>query len=87
MMLMVCPHCDEPIEKDFATLPHVTSDGRSEERRMHIECYTRLFIGGLNHLRGRCNCCGGNEPPDPEGMTKRQAALAAYAYFDLYGLR
>jgi hypothetical protein len=38
-----------------------------------------MMIGGLNHLLGRCTCCGGTEPPDPPEMTPRQAALAAVA--------
>jgi len=77
-MVYVCPHCDEPVESDYQTVPHITSNEHWEDRRWHRECYVRAIVGGLNHLRGRCTCCGGTEPPDPPEMTIREAALAAY---------
>lgn len=43
----------------------------------HRECAVRAIMGGLNHLLGRCTCCGGSEPPDPPHLTTREAALAA----------
>lgn len=74
----LCFHCDEPIGRldDGFLIPHLSRDG-STERPIHIDCHVRGFIGGVNHLRGNCSCCGGTEPPDPPTMTKRQAALAA----------
>jgi hypothetical protein len=47
----------------------------------HIECAARMAIGGMNHLLGRCSCCGGTEPADPPGLSKREAARNALAVF------
>jgi rRNA maturation protein Nop10 len=47
----------------------------------HVECAARMAIGGMNHLLKRCTCCGGTEPPDPPGLTKREAARHALAVF------
>lgn len=75
---MICAHCDEPIAGSKRTIPHY--DGtRVEHRPYHPECAARLVIGGFNHIVGRCMCCGGDLPPDPPEMTKRQAAVAAVA--------
>lgn len=52
---------------------------------LHRECATRSLIGGLNHLMGRCTCCGGTAPPDPPEMTKREAAIAAVNYWKIHG--
>jgi hypothetical protein len=50
-------------------------------RRQHWACGLRSVIGGLNHLNGRCSCCGGDLPPDPEGVSRRMAAeMAAQAW-------
>jgi hypothetical protein len=73
-----CYRCDEPIEaNDPAEAHHV--DG--EQRFAHWECAARMVIGGMNHLLGRCTCCGGTEPPDPPDLTKREAARHALAVF------
>lgn len=47
----------------------------------HVECAARMVIGGMNHLLKRCTCCGGTEPPDPAGLTLREAARHALAVF------
>jgi len=46
----------------------------------HPECMARSVIGSVGHQRRTCPCYGGTES-DPEGMTKREAARAAVAYF------
>jgi hypothetical protein len=74
-----CLHCDEPATTD-KSIPHLTANGWTQ-KRWHWECFMRAIIGGLNHLRGTCTCCGGTEPPDPPEMTRREAALAALAYW------
>lgn len=77
-----CPWCDEPVWIAFQSvviIPHVDED-REFPRAWHRECAVRQVIGGVNHLRGRCTCCGGTEPPDPPDMTRREAALAACTY-------
>lgn len=43
----------------------------------HYECFFRQTIGGVNHILGKCWCCGGQEDPDPPGMSVREAAKAA----------
>ena len=42
----------------------------------HRECHIRQIVGSVGHLQKRCHCHGGTAE-DPEGMSKRQAALAA----------
>lgn len=76
-----CFWCDEAIvEGDSGvTIPHVTCRGVTDEP-YHLDCHVRQLLGGLNHLRGRCTCCGGTEPPDPPGLSVREAASAAVAY-------
>jgi hypothetical protein len=49
----------------------------------HYECHFRSIIGGLNHLRGRCTCCGGTEPPDPPELSKREAAAEAVKFWTI----
>jgi hypothetical protein len=49
---------------------------------VHYDCHLRSIIGGLNHLRGRCTCYGGTEPPDPPDLTRREAARQAVAYWN-----
>lgn len=89
-----CIHCDEPIAEldDGLLVPHfdaITTPWSPLARHApyHYECHMRGIIGGINHLRGRCQCCGGSEPPDPPDLTKREAACAAAAYFQLYGAK
>ena len=43
----------------------------------HIECWLRTIVGAINHIFGRRECCGGTDPPDPPGLSKRDAALLA----------
>lgn len=74
----ICPHCDEAIDG----VPRYVPDAAGARMAWHDACFRRLVIGGLNHLRGDCSCCGGSEPPDPPELSRRQAALAAVAYFE-----
>lgn len=76
---MLCFECNEPIAGhiDWITV----SSGAIWTGARHRECALRAVVGGLNHQLGRCTCCGGTEPPDPREMTKREAALAAVAYY------
>ena len=74
-----CDWCDEPITADVdgVLLPAFGDPGGAAHAVFHYECHLRMAIGGVNHLRGRCICCGGNDPPDPPYLTKRQGALLA----------
>lgn len=68
--MTTCLYCDEPVlpGDPVAPLSNVTA---------HWECGLRSVVGGLNHLNGLCTCCGGTLLPDPEGMTRREAAKVA----------
>lgn len=70
---LYCNWCAEPMS------PAITQVG--EVLDMHPECKIRSFIGGVNHLQRLCACFGGHLPSDPPGMTTREAALAAVAYW------
>jgi hypothetical protein len=79
-MTLCCLWCDEPVKvgDELARFPIGTPDGVRVE---HYECSLRRVVGGINHQRGQCTCCGGKLPPDPEGMSRREAArLAAHEY-------
>lgn len=79
---VTCMWCGEPIDAEHYEMPHI-GDGtfNVEQKPWHVECLTRSISGGLNHLLGRCSCCGGTEEPDPPEMTKREAAIAAFKHF------
>jgi hypothetical protein len=70
-----CLWCDEPIE---------TNDRgfiRMAGQVVHLECDLRAVIGGINHQKGICTCCGGTEEPDPPNLSIRQAAKMAMDYW------
>jgi hypothetical protein len=58
-----------------------------EATRMHLECAMRSGVGSVGHILRRCSCyrraaelAGGRGVlGDPPAMTKREAALAAFA--------
>lgn len=76
-----CLHCGEPLGGGAVVRMPVLGDRGLIVRRVHNECALRMVLGGLNHLKGRCSCCGGTDPPDPEGMTRREAAVAAVVFW------
>lgn len=77
---MDCQYCGEPITTQSMPMPHY--DGKQfYMHEYHYECYMRMIVGGLNHLKKTCKCAGGSDTPDPPEMTKRQAALAAFDYW------
>lgn len=88
MTALTCPHCGEPISGGDKVQYLAGEEAPSERsticrhlhRLIHAECLFRMILGGVNHQARRCHCFGGTEPPDPEGMTKREAARAAAAY-------
>ncbi len=66
-----CHHCEEVfIDGDQGITNH---QGYS----WHIDCYMRGILGGVNHIRGTCTCCGGTDDPDPLNVSKREAARLA----------
>lgn len=66
-----CLHCGEVIVEGDQGITDMQGNP------MHIECHMRGIIGGLNHLRGTCTCCGGTDDPDPPNVSKREAAKQA----------
>lgn len=73
-----CTWCGEPIAAgDNGMLTAFADTGGAALRPQHLDCFTRSLMGGFNHLTRRCQCYGGDLPPDPPGMTKRHAALLA----------
>lgn len=74
--MIACMFCGEPVLATDKVSPAVVRG-----QHVHWECGLRRVVGGLNHLNGQCTCCGGTLPPDPEGVTRREAArMAAQAW-------
>jgi hypothetical protein len=70
---MICQWCEEPIEEPA----HPSGFGTG----MHRECAYRAACGSLAHLERRCSCyVPGSQEGDPEGMTTRKAAMAAWEF-------
>jgi hypothetical protein len=86
----ICCHCSELIEPgdDGVIQPGLLLNvlGEPEQARIvyHGDCWIRTAIGGLNHILGRCTCCGGTEhsDPDPSVISLRLSATAAVMAFE-----
>ena len=77
-----CEGCGEPIaEADAGFLIPLIGATTIVEKPWHEECQLRAIVGGVNHQRGDCTCCGGTQPPDPPAMSRREAAFAAVIWF------
>ena len=76
----LCAHCGEPIlpHEIRAPIEAVSADGGTVG--YHHECGFRSTMGSVGHLRGECPHYG-VEDVSEVGMTRRQAAKAAWAYF------
>lgn len=66
-----CVYCGEPVRPGDPRAPM--------QQDAHHECGLRSVVGGLNHLTGACSCCGGDQEPDPPGLSRREAAIVAAA--------
>ena len=74
-----CRYCQEPIARgDSGIMIIFATPTDLELAPVHIECEMRKLVGGVNHQLKRCICCGGTEPPDPPGISRRHAARLAY---------
>lgn len=71
----VCLWCDELVDEDDSGFVYANGPVA------HRDCFIRQAVGGLNHVEGRCTCCGGTDPPDPPGISRREAARLAVAAF------
>jgi hypothetical protein len=67
----LCSYCGEEIQtgERADTMPHCPD--------FHRECLIRSVVGSVGHLEHRCSCYGG-DAGDPPGMTRREAAKAAW---------
>lgn len=77
-----CYWCEEVIEPGDTGFMQTTirKEGATIEP-VHLECQMRSVLGSVGHLNGKCPCYGGTEG-DPEGMTRREAAAAAFALYN-----
>lgn len=78
-----CLHCAEPIEDGDQGLM-VGMAGTDEQRPFHQECFIRSIRGPISHHQRTCPCYGGAEH-DPSGLTVREAAREAEAYWRRIG--
>lgn len=69
-----CELCNEPLIPGEPISP-TSFNGKP----VHFECGLRSVIGGANHILKLCSCCGGDQPPDPPGLSARDAARLAYS--------
>ncbi len=79
-----CIWCDEEFsasDSGFA-MPLITTKKGQQLAYYHRECLIRSIMGSVGHQRHQCRCYGG-KTDDPEGMTPRQAARAAYVEYAL----
>lgn len=74
----LCLHCGEPVRLGEQGVMRLhLGVGRAP---VHRACDLRSVLGGVNHLRGSCSCVGGSDPPDPPGVSRREAAELALAF-------
>jgi hypothetical protein len=77
-----CFWCDDLIDEDDRGSFMGTMDGPVP---IHIECSMRSVMGPVAYLEGRCTHAGGTEDCYVEGQTKRQDALATWAWLQENG--
>jgi hypothetical protein len=86
--VITCLHCGEPIENvDVAHAKQIyvkLMECDTDRTYLHIECFMRCVFGSVGHQMKQCSCFLKEASNrififgDPPGMTKRQAARAAY---------
>lgn len=74
-----CLHCEEAIDADAEGMIMPPA-----MRPIHRECLLRTVLGSVGHQKKTCHCHGGTEE-DPPGLSKRDAARAAVAYWKAHG--
>jgi hypothetical protein len=85
-----CGYCREPIQAgdDGWLLPYLDIiDDHPTELAFHQACNFRQITGSVAHQQKRCSCFGGTGCDENDGMTLRQGAEAALAYWEGHGLR
>jgi hypothetical protein len=79
---MICGYCKEPLEENPPPQDFIGMGDEPED--MHRECFMRSVLGSLGHMMGFCSCVLGRGKgiEDPPRMTRREAAKAAYVYWN-----
>jgi hypothetical protein len=77
----LCSHCEERIEAGDSGYYQAEGD-----YAFHEACYLRGMVGSVGHQLGTCSCHGGGDG-DPPGMSKREAARAAFQLFSNRAMR
>jgi hypothetical protein len=77
-----CPWCEEVFQPgdQGQAMPFGGAVSGVTIRHQHKECLLRQVVGSLAHLEGRCSCYGGSAIR-PEDWTRRDEALAVWAYW------
>lgn len=79
-----CVHCQEPITRDDSGIgtPLMETAGPGiiavSQAWYHVECWVRQIVGSTGHQLKLCPCFGGTYEGEPERMSKRDAARAAW---------
>lgn len=76
----LCYHCEELIESGDRGLIIPCVGDIVQERPIHLCCFIREVVGSVGHQQKKCSCYGGNEEDPPAGMTKKEAAVAAWEF-------
>jgi hypothetical protein len=83
----LCIFCEEAIEEtDSGVMVSSWDKGAAEFIRvpLHVDCHIADAVGSVAHQQKRCRCYGGIEEHDEDnwGLSRREAAKAAVAYFE-----
>jgi hypothetical protein len=71
-----CEHCGETLHEN---------ERHHRIRNMHDECALRVVLGSVAHIERRCSCyIDGADEGDPPGLSRRDAAKAAWLSFHGY---
>lgn len=78
----ICGFCFEEFKEGDQGIVYVTGLAQ------HKECNLRVVTGGINCVSGTCASCGdgSGDHGDPEGMTKRESAIAVWAWVEENGI-
>lgn len=79
MTLQKCAHCGEDIELGDEPRYVGTPFG---QQSMHVECMVRAVSGSVGHMMGCCSCTGQLDTSE-DGLTRREAAIRAFAFYKL----
>jgi hypothetical protein len=84
----LCLWCEEPVrEGDMGWLMWSLGEDGAVRVPVHAECSLRQVVGGLNCVTGRHTCRGGRETEaDPPHLSRREAALAVWAWVHEHGV-